>query len=278
MADAPRVGLTLPTFTDDPEMLAAAAQRADATPGVDGVFTFDHLFKVGTGGAGSGPAVDPALALGPVLGLLAAETSRVVFGSFVARATVRRPPSLRAAFDTVARIAPGRVVAGVGAGDWLSDPENHMFGLSTGSEAARLAALEATVESLHGRGYPVWVGGRSDRILGTAAALADGWNGWNLSPGGFRLEVERLRAACRSAQRREGAVVPTWGGLVELRPSRWDAARDRADVLVGPYERIAEVLRHHAELGAGWVVLAPLSPTDPDNAEIVAEELVPLLS
>ncbi|MBI2168211.1 MAG: LLM class flavin-dependent oxidoreductase [Actinobacteria bacterium] len=265
------LGLTLPTFVDDPEVLVDVARAADATA-IDGVFTFDHLYRIGSHGH------DPALALEPVLGALAVETQRVAFGPLVARATLRRPPSLRAALDTVHRIAPGRLIAGVGAGDRLSDPENEMFGLPTGRVSVRLSALGATVGLLRGRGYPVWVGGRSSRILGTAAALADGWNGWNLSPGAFRLEVDRLTEAVHAAQRREGAVVATWGGLVELRPSKWDEARERPDVLAGPWERMAETLRHLVDGGARWLILAPIASSDPENAEVVMRELAPLLS
>lgn len=267
----PLLGLTLPTFVDDPETLVAVARAADRA-GVDGVFTFDHLYRIGSEGR------QPALALEPVLGALAVETERVHFGSFMARATIRRAAALRAALDTVHRITPGRLVAGVGAGDWISDPENEMFGLPVGRVSVRLSALEATVEALHGRGYPVWIGGRSDRILGTAAALADGWNGWGLSPGAFRLEVDRLVEACEAAQRRHGHVVPTWGGLVELRASHWAEAAERPDVLTGPFERMAESLRRYAEVGARWLVLAPVASRDPENASIVVEELAPLLA
>lgn len=271
MSERPRLGVTLPTFVDDPEILVGAAKAAEAA-GVDGVFTFDHLYRVGSHGH------DPALALEPVLGALAVETERVSFGPLVARATVRRPAVLRSVLDTAHRIAPGRVIAGVGSGDHLSDPENAMFGLPRGGESLRLSALEATVECVHGRGYPVWVGGRSDRILATAAALADGWNTWNVSPGAFRLEMDRLLAACGVAQRKAGDLTATWGGLVELRESRWREAAERPDVLVGPFDRIAEVLRRYVDAGAGWLILAPLASADPEAPSVIVEVIAPLLA
>lgn len=270
MTDPPRFGLTLPTFVDDPETLVAVARAADRA-GLDGVFTYDHLYRIGSGG------LEPSLSLEPVLGMLAVETERLQFGSFMARATIRKPAVLRAVLDTVHRIAPGRLVAGVGAGDSISDPENRMFGLPVGGESVRLSALEATVEALRGRGYPVWIGGRSEGVIATAAALADGWNGWNLSPGAFRLELERLVGACQVAQRKPGDVVATWGGLVELRESRWPEAAERPDVLVGPFERMAGTLRRFVEAGARWLVLAPVAPADPDNASVVSEAITPLL-
>lgn len=276
MADASatepvRVGLTLPTFVEDPEMLAEVARAADATGSVDAVFTFDHLFRIDSRGTG------PALSLEPTLGLLAAETRRVSFGAFVARASARHAATLRAVFDTAERIAPGRFIAGVGAGDARSDPEQEMFGLPTGGQAVRLGALEATVDALHDASYPLWVGGRSDRILATAAAFADGWNGWGLSVGGFSLEVRRLEEACAVTDRR-GRVASTWAGLVELREDGWAEARERPDVLAGPFDHIVEVLRAYTEAGARWLILAPLDSRNPENPQVVGEEIVPHLS
>lgn len=271
MADPLRLGLTLPTFVDDPDMLVRIARATDATDAVDAVFTYDHLFRIDSKGT------RPALSLEPTLGLLAVETRRISFGAFVARAAIRHPATLRSVFDTVERVAPGRFIAGVGAGDALSDPEQEMFGLPIGGDAVRLGALEATVDALHDAPFPVWVGGRSDRILATAAAFADGWNGWGLSVGGFALEVQRLEEACAATGRR-GRVTPTWAGLVELREDRWPEAKERPDVLAGPFDHIVDVLRRYADAGAGWVVLAPLDPTNPENPQVLAEEIAPRLA
>ncbi len=265
-----RLGLTLPTFVEDPEVLVAVARAAERS-GVDGVFTFDHLYRIGSDAGG------PSLALEPVLGALAVETERIALGSLVARAGVRHAATLAASFDSLERLAPGRVIAGVGSGDRLSDPEQEMFGLPTGGMALRVGALERTIETLHGRGYPVWVGGRSEPILATVAGLADGWNGWGLSPDAFAREVQRLRAACAAADRREGEVVPTWAGLVELREDRWDEARRRPDVLAGPFESMAATLRRIVDAGARWLVLAPVAPGREENAAIVSEVIRPLL-
>lgn len=246
--------------------------RAAEVAGLDGVFTYDHLYRIGSAGHA------PSLSLEPVLGALAMETSRIGFGPLVARAVVRHPATLAVALDSVARVAPGRLVAGVGTGDELSDPEQRMFGLAVDGGALRLGALDATVEAIRGRGFPVWIGGRSDRILATAAGLADGWNGWGLSPGAFALEVDRLRAACRVADRRPGEVTLTWGGLVELRRHHWDEARARPDVISGPFDAMAEPLRRVVDAGADWLILAPVDASDPENAQVVAEELRPRLS
>ena len=75
----------------------------------------------------------------------------------------------------------GRLLAGVGAGDSESRRENESYGLGFGTQAERVAALDATVTTLAGRGYPVWVGG-SATAVGAVAARTDGWNRWGVEP------------------------------------------------------------------------------------------------
>ena len=77
-----RVGLTLPSFVDDPEIPIAVARAAEAA-GLDGVFVFDHLWR------GDPPNRRPALECFALLGAVAAETSRIHVGTLVARATLR---------------------------------------------------------------------------------------------------------------------------------------------------------------------------------------------
>ncbi|HVW35463.1 MAG TPA: LLM class flavin-dependent oxidoreductase, partial [Acidimicrobiia bacterium] len=107
-----RVGLTLPSFQTEPERVLAVARAAEEA-GLDGVFAFDHLFR--QRGDGAGAARRPALELLTMTAAVAAATSRIMVGTLVARATLRSPGLHRAAFDTLARIAPGRIIAGLGA-------------------------------------------------------------------------------------------------------------------------------------------------------------------
>ena len=261
-----KVGITIPSFQEDPEVVIGVARAAEEA-GLDGVFAFDHLFR---------PAPDgtrrPSFPLDVVLGAVAAETSRVTLGSLVARATVRHPASLAVILDTVHRLAPGRLVAGVGSGDELSDPEQEAFGLPDERVPVRMAALERTLEATRGRGFPVWVGGLSDRMIAAAAALADGWNGWGVSVEGFARRVADLAEAASAADRPE-PVEATWGGLVELRPD-WP---HRSDTLGGGGAAIADALRRYEDAGATWAVLGPIDSSDPANPAIIAEQILPAL-
>ena len=156
-----------------------------------------------------------------------------------------RRPSSGPAFDTLARIAPGRIIAGLGGGDDESIAEDTAFGVLPGDPAPagsgtadvdpgayRLDRLEATVEALAGREYPVWVAGSSPAAVRIAAERADGWNRWGGQPAGFATAAERVRAEVANAGRDPAGFSYTWGGLAVLASTPDEAAGQ-----VGPARR-----------------------------------------
>jgi alkanesulfonate monooxygenase SsuD/methylene tetrahydromethanopterin reductase-like flavin-dependent oxidoreductase (luciferase family) len=245
-----RVGLTLPSFVDDPEVPIVVAQRAEAA-GIDAVFVFDHLFR-DTPATG---ARRPALEAFTLLGALAAETRTITIGTLVVRASLRPPAFLAHAFDAVQRVSGGRVIAGIGAGDHLSRVENEQFGLDFGTMADRVAALHDAVHAARGRGYPVWVGGRVAQVR-ELVAVADGWNEWGSDVTTF---VEHRRLVREVAP---NAAI-TWGGVV--------AFRDQAPA------DVADRLRPYVHAGADWVIVGPYDASNPDNATVLGEEIAPRL-
>jgi alkanesulfonate monooxygenase SsuD/methylene tetrahydromethanopterin reductase-like flavin-dependent oxidoreductase (luciferase family) len=274
-----RLGLTLPSFRSDPEPVLAVARAAEAA-GLDGVFAFDHLFRE-RGGAEPGPEIRPSLELLTTMAAVAAQTSRVAVGSLVARASLRPAASLVAAFDTLARIAPGRLVAGIGAGDELSAPEDEAFGVVP---ADRLACLTEAVGRAVGRGYPVWVAGPSPAVRRLAAARADGWNLWGGDPARFARLAAGVRETVAEAGRDPAAFAPSWGGLVVAGQTDAEAKAkverfgDRPGLLWGGPQRLAEAISAYAEAGAAWLVLGPIDSSDPDNAAVLGEAVRPLLA
>ena len=66
-----RVGLTLPSFVEDPATPLAVARAAEDA-GIHGVFAFDHLFRTSAAGA-----LRPALECTALLGALATATRRI---------------------------------------------------------------------------------------------------------------------------------------------------------------------------------------------------------
>lgn len=298
------IGLTLPSFQSDPARVLEVAAAAEEA-GLDGVFAFDHLFRQ------RGDAEDaekrPALELFTMTAAVAAATSRIMVGTLVARTTLRPPGSARAAFDTLARIAPGRIIAGLGAGDADSVAEDAAFGvLPTDASptdaspndaspndagvdlgAYRLARLEATVDALQNRGYPVWVAGRSPAAI-RLAARTDGWNLWGGDPSTFAAAAELVRREGhaaghvdreRQAAGRVGAgYCMTWGGLAVLgadaaeAADKWDRlGGGRPGIVRGTAPEAAEQIRAYGAAGADWVILGPIDSSNPSNAAVLGE-------
>jgi alkanesulfonate monooxygenase SsuD/methylene tetrahydromethanopterin reductase-like flavin-dependent oxidoreductase (luciferase family) len=270
---AVRLGITLPSFRDDPEPAIAVARAAESS-GLDAVFAYDHLFRRAADGSRR-----PALELLAMLGAVAVETSRVALGSLVARATLRPPATLASGLDSVARIAgPGRLIATIGAGDGESREEMESFGFDFGDVTDRVEALRAAVETTRDRGYPVWVGGHDPPVREVAAAHADGWNRWGGSVSAFDAQASALRAAAARAP-----FTLSWGGLllvgetaraVRAKRERWSPGRG---VIVGGPEAVADALRAYADAGAELLVAGPIDSSDPDNAHLLGELVRPLL-
>ena len=218
----PRIGVMLPVFRDDPAEALAVAAEADRL-GIDGVFVYDHLWPMGS-------PERPALAPFPLLGAVAAVTSRVWLGPLVARVRVVPDHLLVAQFDALGELAPGRVVAGLGTGDHLSFPENVAYGLPLEPAAERRQALERCARALLDRGLVVWIGGRSRRTVAVAEAVGAVANFWQATPEEIAAQAARSEVS--------------WAGMA--RPGQSGASLDAAALL--------EVAVPLARAGAGWLV------------------------
>ncbi|MBM3661071.1 MAG: LLM class flavin-dependent oxidoreductase, partial [Actinobacteria bacterium] len=202
---APGVGLTLPSFVHDPDEVFAVVHAAEAA-GLDGVFVYDHIFRVAKDGTHR-----PALEMTALLSAVVAESSTIHVGVLVTRASLRPAALTALTLETADRISGGRVVTGIGAGDRESEHENEQFGLPFGSLDDRLAQLRAAVRASRDRGFPVWVGGLHAQVRALAAAEADGWNRWGGPVERFGGQAAEVRAAAV-----RDPFVCSWGGLVVL--------------------------------------------------------------
>ena len=266
-----RIGLTLPSFTEDPEIPIRVARAAEAA-GVDGIFVYDHLFRLAPDGE-----MRPALECLALLGALAVETKAITLGTLVVRASLRPPATLAAALNTVVRIAGPRLVVGIGAGDEESRPEMETFGLPMGTEADRIERLRAAVRELAPAPYPTWVGGRARHVGAVAAEDANGWNRWGADVDRFTREVAEVRALADERNRDAANFTMSWGGLIVVGADD-DAARAKAERLgagsstvVGGPQTIADAAMRYRDAGAGWVILGPIDSSDPINAALIGE-------
>ena len=268
-----KLGLTLPSFVDDPAVPIAVARAAEAA-GVDAVFVYDHLFRTRPDGSRR-----PALEGVALLGAIAQATTTIAIGALAFRAWLRPAASLAAAISTVERIAPGRVIAAIGAGDSQSRGENESFGLGFGSITERVGALRASVRAARTTPARVWVGGQAEAVRRVAAEDATGWNAWGIDDALFATLAASTRATAVAAD-----FECSWGGLVVVAADD-DAAREKAahlgappDALVGDPERLASALARYREVGADWAILAPVDSRDPGNARLVGERVRPLVT
>jgi len=261
-----RVGLALPSFVDDPEVPLEVARAAEEA-GLDGVFVYDHLFRRARDGTRR-PALDGVALLGAVAGA----TRRITVGTLVLRAWLRPAATAGAVVATAARLAPGRVIAAIGAGDSESGEENESFGLGFGAMSDRVARLDATVRQARARGARVWVGGRAAAVRDVAATNADGWNAWGMPVDRFGASADALRALAVHA-----GFECTWGGLVVVdgddvsAGAKAERLQASSETIVGGTGRVAEALGEYVAAGADWVIVAPVDSQDPQNAELLAE-------
>jgi alkanesulfonate monooxygenase SsuD/methylene tetrahydromethanopterin reductase-like flavin-dependent oxidoreductase (luciferase family) len=222
------IGLCLPVFRASAGLALATADQAEAE-GLDGVFSFDHLF----------PARQPhrpALSAIPILAAVAERTSRVRVGTLVSRVGVLEPGVQVTALATLQEMSAGRLIAGLGAGDNLSRPENTAYGLPTLPIDQRLALLTTLAQAVRARGIEVWIGGNSARMRDLAAAEADAWNCWGCPPA--------VLAQFAAGATRNTGCRPTWAG----------PPPDDGD--------LEGQLRALAAAGAGWAIYGPPPSTD----------------
>ena len=151
-------GIVLPTFRDTPDAAFAAATAA-VTAGVDGVFCYDHIWPIGQ-------PERPALAPFPILGALATMLGPSAgpgggpyLGTLVARVGLVPTAVLAAQFVALERLAPGRVIAGLGTGDTLSEEENLAYGIPFAPATERRADMVELGRQLAGAGLSVWMAG-----------------------------------------------------------------------------------------------------------------------
>lgn len=290
-----RIGVTLPQFTDDRATFLDGVRRA-IDLGFDSLWVFDHLWPL------SGERERPILECWSTLAFLAEETTEVGIGSLVTRASLRHPVLLAKAAATVAAIAPGRLIVGLGSGDHLNKGENDSFGAPYFTGTERMQQLIATVTLMQkffredvvtlddrfvsvsdlptspslSAPPSVWLGGRSAELLALAGRLAGGWNGWGANLDAFVEDAARVRAIAGARP-----FEISWAGQVILGEDEDDAAarlgtRDPTQYVTGGPEAIRTELERAVAAGAGHLIVALPDAGRPGAYEALAEVVGPL--
>jgi probable F420-dependent oxidoreductase len=250
-----RLGLGLPHYDTSLagrpaswESVKNLAVAAEAT-GFHSVWVSDHLFL--DWGKYGGPATfQGALECWTTLSAIAAVTSRVRVGSLALCNDFRHPGLVAKMAATVDLLSGGRLEVGLGAG-WY-EAEYQRAGLQLDRPGVRIDRLGEAVDIVkrlldgeevqfsgehyrlegavcrpHGRSRPpVWIGGKGDKLLGTAARVADGWNiSWLGSADAYRDRLRVVLEACAQAGRDASSLRRSVGAYVLVGRDERDAQR-----------------------------------------------------
>src|SRR5215213_2361575 len=225
--------------------------------GFDTIWMADHLIMRNAGSV----VMPPGESRGPleawtVLSAIAAVTSKVTLGPFVACNSLREPALLAKMADTLDDVSGGRLLLGLGAG-WHM-PEYTAFGFPFDHLAGRFdEALQIIVPLLkgqkvtfHGRYYnvddaelrprgsrpggpPIWIGAKGPRMLRLVGTYADAYNTvWHPEPSPALERFARMEAACREVGRDPSEIRRTSGTTV-LVPNAGDAPDAPASAMRG---------------------------------------------
>jgi probable F420-dependent oxidoreductase len=335
-----RLGLALPHYDSGRpggeatwKRVLDYARRAESS-GYSSVWVSDHFFldfrKYGGTDLRHG-----CLECWTTLGALAASTSSIRLGTLTLCNEFRNPTLVAKMAASLDLLAGGRLELGLGAG-WYED-EFRSAGLSWRpagerirrlGEAAQIAArlLEGEVVTWSGEHYsvagarirpgpvqqprpPIWMGGKGDLLLGTAARAADGWNwSWLGSLEDYRRRSAAADGACRRAGREPATLRRSVGMHVLLGRDeadvnrRWErlAARTPPGVMskicgdgpicleayrrtrfAGTASEAAELVGALKELGVEEIIVnlgaLPFQAVHPDDVEVVPAEIASAL-
>ncbi|MBV9846379.1 MAG: TIGR03619 family F420-dependent LLM class oxidoreductase [Kutzneria sp.] len=194
-----------------PERIAELAVSAERL-GYDTVWLPDHVLPPEPYGPERYGGVYEPLTM---LSYVAARTTRIRLGTSVLAMPMRNPFVVAKQVATLSRLAPGRVVLGVGIGwdavefasvgaDFAGRAAytegaitllRHLFTTGSGPfSGERFGFHRGVFEPVPADQVPIMVGGVSDAALRRAARLADEWQAVGLTAANFAERVSRLRA------------------------------------------------------------------------------------
>ena len=301
-----RFGLQLwPQQTTWPECREAALAAEAA--GWDSLWTWDHLLAI------QGPWEQPILEGWGLLHAWAAITSHVRVGLMVGANTFRNPGVTTKLAATLDHVSNGRAVLGIGGAWFDREHEAFGidFGASVGERLDKLDEAVMLMRRLfdgeqvshEGRFYtltdalcaprpvqphlPILIGGSGPRkTLRTVARYGDGWN-TSGDVDTLRERLDILAGHCADAGRDMGEIELTVSFPTIVRDSVEAAENVRREqlaknglpepedvpTLMGPPERLVEILEPYRALGFGSVIVRMPAPFDRETIDRLPQVL-----
>jgi probable F420-dependent oxidoreductase len=312
----------------------AVAQTAEAS-GFDSVWVSDHLFLDWSKYGGSDEP-QGSLECWTTMAGLAAATERVRIGSLALCNDFRNPALLAKMIATLDQLSGGRVDVGLGAG-WY-EAEYRAAGIDFYRPGVRIERLGESLQIIarllegeelifKGEHYlidgaicrpgpvqsprpPLWVGGKGDKLLATAAAHADGWNfSWIGSIETYKERAKVADEACEKAGRDpkslrrsvgayvmagtdeadlkarfENLIAHTPDGVLRVSSGgpavSWDEFR--AGRIAGTVSEVVDQIGSLAELGVEEVIVGlgalPFQIADEEDVSFIGEEIIARLA
>jgi F420-dependent oxidoreductase-like protein len=243
---------------------------------------------------------------------VAAITSRVKLGAYVAGVPYRNPALLAKTFTTLDLISHGRVIVGLGAA-W-HEPEFRAYGWEFEPPGVRLDRLEEATQivirlmterpvSFEGKHYrldeavndpppvqrprpPIMIGGGGERrTLRLVAQYADYYNIFNAGPDEVRHKYAVLRERCREVGRDYDQIVKTCHATVLIGKDEAEVALKRerhrtflGNPLIGTPAQVAAGIREYADAGAEYFIFNLSDAHLIDPLYLMAERVIPELS
>ena len=284
-----RLGLTLWADRDVAALarLAACAERT----GFDDVWWPDHYMHRD---------------VGATLTACALATERVRLGSAVTSPLLRHPAVLASLFASLAEIAPGRIVAGIGPGGWelpthlgINEPKpltltRHaarvLADLLTGHpttappDAARFPVTGARLDFKPPQPVPLYLAARGPRMMSLAGELADGLITHSLSLPFIEHVVERVElgaAANTTTNRQPGdCSIAVWVEVFlhdDLAHAR-NVLRPRCKYMVGGEFDPSMIPLYGLDPAEVMPVREAVRRGDPAAHELITDEMVDAFS
>lgn len=278
-ADAFRIGISIPNNwgVDDPLSLVELAAEAEEA-GFDSIWLSEHIFNMSyvEKRIGDRPYYHP-LAL---LAFIAARTRAITLGTSVLVLPFHYPAELAKFAATLDRLAPGRLVLGVGAGAIAE--EFAALGLSFADRGSRTSESLAVIRKLLAPGpathhgdlwhfddvifspkprspgdIPFWVGGGASMpVYRRAALLSDGWHATGMTREAYRAGIEAVRHIAAGAGRDPSELTFSMRVNVDYGEPLPSPAEEKTRISSADPVRMAEEILAWRSAGAQHLILA----------------------